>query len=96
MGTLGLFKVDKKRLLLTSDTLVKQPMIKKHYLVLKVCSFDPIEINKFLKDRNVGTRCAQGGSKSRRLLESPKRVRKRSERKKDRPPLCKRRNRSSL
>ncbi len=54
MGTLGLFKVDKKRLLLTSDTLVKQSMIKKYYLVLKVCPFDPIEINKFLKDKNVG------------------------------------------
>jgi hypothetical protein len=54
MGTLGLFKVDKKRLLLTSDTLVKQSMIKKYYLVLKVCPFDPIEINKFLKYRNVG------------------------------------------
>ena len=54
MVTLYLFKVDKKRLLLTSNTLVKHPMIKKHYLVLKVCTFDPIEINKFLKDRNVG------------------------------------------
>jgi len=29
-------------------------MIKKYYIVLKVCPFDPIEINKFLKYRNVG------------------------------------------
>ena len=41
MGAFGLFKVDKKRLLLTSDALIKQSMIKNHYLVLKVCPFEP-------------------------------------------------------
>jgi hypothetical protein len=61
MGALYLFKIDKKRLLLTSNTLVKHSMIKKHYLVLKVCTFDPIEINKFLKDRNVGTVVLRAG-----------------------------------
>jgi hypothetical protein len=29
-------------------------MIKYHYLVLRVCSFEPKEINKFLKDKNIG------------------------------------------
>jgi hypothetical protein len=54
IGAFELFRVDKKRVLLTSDALIKQPMIKYHYLVLKVCPFEPKEINKFLKDKNVG------------------------------------------
>lgn len=63
MGAFELFKVDKKRLLLTSDALIKQPMIKNHYLVLKVCPFEPREINKFLKDRNVGSVVLRAGVK---------------------------------
>ena len=63
MGAFELFKVDKKRLLLTSDALIKQSMIKNHYLVLKVCSFEPKEINKYLKDRNVGSVVLRAGVK---------------------------------
>jgi hypothetical protein len=61
MGAFELFKVDKKRILLTSDALIKQSMIKNHYLVLKVCPFEPREINKFLKDRNVGNVVLRAG-----------------------------------
>jgi hypothetical protein len=63
MGAFELFKVDKKRLLLTSDALIKQSMIKHHYLVLKVCPFDPRKINKFLKDMNVGSVVLRAGVK---------------------------------
>jgi hypothetical protein len=63
MGVFELFKVDKKRLLLTSDALIKQSMIKHHYLVLRVCPFKPEEINKFLKDRNVGSVVLRAGVK---------------------------------
>ena len=63
MGAFELFKVDKKRLLLTSDALIKQAMIKHHYLVLKVCPFEPKEINTFLKDRNVGNVVLRAGVK---------------------------------
>jgi len=63
MGAFELFKVDKKRLLLTSDALIKQSMIKHHYLVLRVCPFEPKEINKFLKDRNVGNVVLRAGVK---------------------------------
>ena len=63
MGAFELFKVDKKRILLTSDALIKQSMIKQHYLVLKVCPFEPGEINKFLKDKNVGSVVLRAGVK---------------------------------
>lgn len=63
IGTFELFKVDKKRLLLTSDALVKQSMIKHHYLVLRVCPFEPEEINKYLKGRNVGSIVLRAGVK---------------------------------
>jgi hypothetical protein len=63
MGAFELFRVDKKRLLLTSDALIKQSMIKHHYLVLKVSPFEPREINKFLKDRNVGSVVLRAGVK---------------------------------
>ena len=63
MGTFELFKVDKKRLLLTSDALIKQSMIKHHYLVLRVCPFEPKEINKLLKDRNIGSVVLRAGVK---------------------------------
>ncbi|WP_167829586.1 class I SAM-dependent methyltransferase [Methanosarcina flavescens] len=63
MGVFELFRVDKKRLLLTSDALIKQAMIKNHYLVLKVCPFEPKEINKFLKDRNIGNVVLRAGVK---------------------------------
>ncbi|TFH04037.1 MAG: methyltransferase, partial [Methanosarcina sp.] len=63
VGAFELFRVDKKRLLLTSDALIKQPMIKHHYLVLKVTPFEPREINKFLKDRNVGSVVLRAGVK---------------------------------
>jgi len=38
-------------------------MIKNHYLVLKVCPFEPKEINKFLKDRNIGNVVLRAGVK---------------------------------
>jgi hypothetical protein len=63
MGAFELFKVDKKRHLLTSDALIKQAMIKNHYLVLKVCPFEPREINKSLKDKNVGSVVLRAGVK---------------------------------
>lgn len=63
MGGFELFRVDKKRLLLTSDALIKQSMIKNHYLVLKVCPFEPKEINKFLKGRNIGSVVLRTGVK---------------------------------
>lgn len=63
LGVFELFRVDKKRLLLTSDALIKQAMIKNHYLVLKVCPFEPKEINKFLKDRNIGNVVLRAGVK---------------------------------
>jgi hypothetical protein len=63
MGAFELFKVDKKRILLTSDALIKQAMIKHHYLVLRVCPFEPKEINKYLKDRNVGSVVLRAGVK---------------------------------
>jgi hypothetical protein len=63
MGAFELFKVDKKRVLFTSDALIKQPMIKHHYLVLKVRPFEPKEINKYLKGRNVGSVVLRAGVK---------------------------------
>jgi hypothetical protein len=63
MGAFELFRVDKKRLLLTSDALIKQSMIKHHYLVLRVCPFEPGEINKFLKGGNVGSVVLRAGVK---------------------------------
>ncbi len=62
-GGFDLFRVDKKRVLLTSDAFVKQSMIKNHYLVLKTCPFEPREINKFLKNRNVGSVVLRAGVK---------------------------------
>jgi len=58
-----LFRVDKKRLLLTSDSLVKQPMIKHHYLVLNVIPFEPRKIHEFLKDQNIGNVVLRAGVK---------------------------------
>lgn len=62
-GAFELFRVDKKRLLITSDALAKQSMIKNHYLVLKTCPFEPSEINKFLKENNVGSVILRAGIK---------------------------------
>jgi hypothetical protein len=61
--TFGLFEVDKKRLLLTSDALIKQPMIKNHYLILKICPFEPKDINKYLKGKNIGSIILRAGIK---------------------------------
>ena len=69
MGGFELFRVDKKRLLLTSDALIKQSMIKNHYLVLKVCPFEPKEINKFLKGRNIGSVVLRAGVKPEEYWE---------------------------
>ena len=63
MGAFELFRVDKKRLLITSEALIKQPMIKNHYLIQKICPFDPREINKFLKDKNIGNVVLRAGVK---------------------------------
>ncbi|WP_255334281.1 trimethylguanosine synthase [Methanosarcina sp. KYL-1] len=75
-GGFELFRVDKKRLLFTSDALVKQPMIKHHYLVLKVCPFEPGEINRFLRDRNVGSVVLRAGVKPEDYWEVRKEVEK--------------------
>ena len=63
MGGFELFRVDKKRLLLTSDALIKQSMIKNHYLVLKLCPFEPKEINRFLRGQNIGSVVLRAGVK---------------------------------
>lgn len=68
-GAFELFKVDKKRILLTSDALIKQSMIKHHYLILKVCPFEPGKINKFLKDKNIGSVVLRAGVKPEEYWE---------------------------
>jgi len=69
MGGFELFRVDNKRLLLTSDALIKQSMIKNHYLVLKICPFEPKEINKFLKGQNIGSVVLRAGVKPEEYWE---------------------------
>jgi len=54
-GYAGIFPIDKKRMLLTSGSFFKHPMVKNHYVVLQVTDFDPVSINKFLKKHDVGT-----------------------------------------
>lgn len=76
LGTFELLKVDKKRILLTSDALVKQPMIKHHYLVLKVCPFEPEEVNRFLRDRNIGSVVLRAGVKPEEYWEVRNKVEK--------------------
>ncbi len=49
-----LFTIDKKRLLLTSDTILKNPMLKNNYLVMQVTEFKPEVINSTLKKHDVG------------------------------------------
>ena len=49
-----LFTIDKKRLLLTSDTILKNPMLKNSYLVMQVTEFKPEVINSTLKKHDVG------------------------------------------
>ncbi len=49
-----LFTIDKKRLLLTSDTILKNPMLKNHYSVMQVTGFKPDVINSILKKHDVG------------------------------------------
>ena len=49
-----LFTIDKKRLLLTSDALFKNPMLKNSYSVLQVTEFKPDVINSILKKHDVG------------------------------------------
>ncbi|MDD2439501.1 MAG: methyltransferase domain-containing protein [Methanosarcinaceae archaeon] len=61
VGSYELFRVDKKRLLLTADAFAKQSMIKNHYLVLGTKSFNPKEINAFLKGKNVGNVVLRAG-----------------------------------
>ena len=82
MGAFELFKVDKKRLLLISDALIKQSMIKHHYLVLRVCPFEPEEINKFLRGRNIGNVVLRAGVKPEDYWEVRSKVEKNLEGKK--------------
>lgn len=56
-----LFKIDKKRLLLTSDISLKHTMIKNHYQVIQVTDFEPAAINSFLKKYDVGTVVLRAG-----------------------------------
>lgn len=49
-----LFTIDKKRLLLTSDTILKNPMLKNSYSVMQVTEFNPESINSILKKHDVG------------------------------------------
>ncbi|MDI9394688.1 MAG: methyltransferase domain-containing protein [Euryarchaeota archaeon] len=77
MGAFELFRVDKKRLLLTSEAMIKQAMIKNHYLVLKVCPFEPRKINKFLKGMNVGSVVLRAGVKPEEYWEVRNEVEKR-------------------
>ena len=50
-----LFTIDKKRLLLTSDTRLKNAMLKNNYSVLQITDFEPEAINSILKRHDVGT-----------------------------------------
>ena len=63
VGGFELFRVDKKRILLTTDALAKQSMVKNNYLVLGTRPFEPKEINEFLKNRNVGSVVLRAGVK---------------------------------
>jgi len=67
-------------------------MIKNHYLVLKVCPFEPQEINKFLKGRNIGSVVLRAGVKPEEYWEVRNEVEKGLEGNKNRAPFCKRRD----
>ncbi|MDF1533036.1 MAG: class I SAM-dependent methyltransferase [Methanosarcinaceae archaeon] len=56
-----LFKIDKKRLLLTSNTQFKNGMIKHNYSVFQVTDFEPKAINSILKRHDVGTVVLRAG-----------------------------------
>ena len=56
-----LFTIDKKRLLLTSDTPLRHSMLKNHYSVITIMDFEPDAINSQLKKCNVGTVILRAG-----------------------------------
>jgi hypothetical protein len=57
-------------------------MIKHHYLVLRVCPFEPEEINKFLRGRNIGNVVLRAGVKPENYWEVRSKVEKNLEGKK--------------
>lgn len=58
---LELFTIDKKRLLLTSDTPIRHTMIKNHYFIIQITDFEPAAINSLLKKHDVGTVILRAG-----------------------------------
>ena len=56
-----LFTIDKKRLLLTSNTRFKNTMLKNNYSVLQITDFNPETINSILKKQDVGTVVLRAG-----------------------------------
>ena len=60
-GQVKLFTIDKKRMLLTSDSFFKHPVVKNHYLILLVDVFNVRRINSFLKDHEAGTVILRAG-----------------------------------
>lgn len=58
---IDVFNIDKKRLLLTSDTRFKNGMLKNNYSVLQVTDFEPVAINSILKKHDVGTVILRAG-----------------------------------
>lgn len=56
-----LLTIDKKRMLLTSDSFFKHPMVKNHYVILLVAVFDVRSINSFLKNHEAGTVILRAG-----------------------------------
>lgn len=56
-----IFKIDKKRLLLTSDVQLRHSMLKNHYSVMKIMDFEPHAINTHLKKYDVGAVILRAG-----------------------------------
>ncbi|MDK2912187.1 MAG: hypothetical protein PWR29_1144, partial [Methanolobus sp.] len=52
---ISLFRIDRKRLFLTSDMAVEHPMLKNRYKVLSTQYFDTGQINAFLRRSGFGT-----------------------------------------
>ncbi|MBN1134404.1 MAG: class I SAM-dependent methyltransferase [Methanosarcinaceae archaeon] len=57
----GLFTIDKKRMLLTSDSFFRHPMVKNHYAILLISVFNVHNINSFLKNHDAGTVILRAG-----------------------------------
>ena len=50
----GLYRIDSKRILLTTDHPADDPMLKNRYIVHSVSEFDPEKLNTYLKSKGAG------------------------------------------